>query len=234
MIEIEGLSKSFGNKVALQDINLLVSEGQFLTIFGPNGAGKTTLLRVLATLSKPTSGTARLAGLDLGHGAVEIRRNIGLVSHQTFLYDDLTAAENLRFYGRMYNVPELESRVKELVNQVGLSHRLHDPVRTYSRGMQQRLAIARAIIHNPPILLLDEPYTGLDQQATGMLRGVLSDLAIQGRTVIMTTHNLEQGLALCHQVAILANGRLVYHEAKGNIAIERFAETYYRYTTTPH
>lgn len=234
MIEIEGLSKSFGNKVALQDINLLVSEGQFLTIFGPNGAGKTTLLRVLATLSKPTSGTARLAGLDLGHGAVEIRRNIGLVSHQTFLYDDLTAAENLRFYGRMYNVPELESRVKELVNQVGLSHRLHDPVRTYSRGMQQRLAIARAIIHNPPILLLDEPYTGLDQQATEMLRGVLSDLAIQGRTVIMTTHNLEQGLALCHQVAILANGRLVYHEAKGNIAIERFAETYYRYTTTPH
>jgi heme exporter protein A len=236
MIEVRGLVKSFGSKVALDGVDLDVAEGEFLTLVGPNGAGKTTLIRVLATLTRPTEGSVRVAGYELDSQGSEVRRHIGLASHQTLLYGDLSAEENLRFYGRMYEVPELEECITALLQRVGLEHRRHDLVRTFSHGMQQRLSIARALLHDPALLLLDEPYTGLDQQATEVLREVLvavSPLALGGmkggaraRTVLMTTHNLEQGLELCHRAAILVNGRIVYQAAKDQLDVATFREAY--------
>ena len=229
MIEVRGLVKSFGSKVALEDVDLDVAEGEFLTLVGPNGAGKTTLIRILATLTRPTRGSVRVAGCDLARQGSEVRRRIGLASHQTLLYGDLSAEENLRFYGRMYEVPDLEERITALLQRVGLDHRRHDLVRTFSRGMQQRLSLARALLHDPAILLLDEPYTGLDQHATGMLREVLATLVGRSRTVLMTTHNLERGLELCDRAAILVNGRIVYQASKDNLDVASFREAYRRY-----
>jgi len=229
MIEIRNLTKSFGGKMALQGIDLDIAEGEFLTLVGPNGAGKTTLIRILATLTRPTKGSVRIAGCDLVGQGAEVRRRIGLASHQTLLYDDLSAEENLRFYGRMYEVADLEERITALLERVGLEHRRHDLVRTFSRGMQQRLALARALLHDPPILLLDEPYTGLDQQAAEVLREVLAALVGRSRTVLMTTHNLERGLELCHRAAILVNGRIVHQADKSDLDVSTFREAYSHY-----
>ena len=228
MIEVHDLVKSFGGKVALEDVDLDVAEGEFLTLVGPNGAGKTTLVRILATLTRPTGGSVRVAGYDLARQGAEARRRIGLASHQTLLYGDLSAEENLRFYGRMYEVPELEERITALLQRVGLEHRRHDLVRTFSRGMQQRLSLARALLHDPAVLLLDEPYTGLDQQAAEVLREVLVTLGGRSRTVLMTTHNLERGLELCDRAAILVNGRIVHQASKGDLDVVSFRETYRR------
>ena len=230
MIEVENLRKSFGGVVALQGVSLQVAEGEFLTLVGPNGAGKTTLMRILATLSRPTSGRVRVAGLDLRAGAEYIRQRIGLVSHQPLLYGDLTAEENLLFYGRMYGVPNLEQRITEVLRQVGLLARRADPVRTFSRGMQQRLSIARAIIHDPPVLLLDEPFTGLDQRAAAMLTRVLTDVGTRSRTVLMTTHDLERGLSLGDRVAILARGQVVHQVKREEVDVEALREVYLRVT----
>lgn len=228
-IEIQGLTKSFGNQIALRGINLKVKEEEFLTIFGPNGSGKTTLIRVLSTISKPSSGSARVAGFELGDSALEIRRRIGMVTHQTFLYDDLTAYENLKFYGRMYDAPKLEERIHEVITKFGLTSRLHDRVRTLSRGMQQRLSLARAMIHRPQVLLLDEPETGLDQNAAAMLREVIDTLSARERTVIMTTHRLEYGFNLGNHVVIMAEGRIAY-ESKKPPDVDSFREIYHHYT----
>jgi heme exporter protein A len=228
MIEIRGLAKSFGHKAVLKGIDLEVTDGQFLTLVGPNGAGKTTLIRILATLSKATSGTVWVGGFDLADEPVDIRRHIGLVSHQTLLYGDLTPDENLRFYGRMYDVLDLEGRIEAVLQQVGLEGRRRDPVRTFSRGMQQRLAIARAALHQPSVLLLDEPDTGLDQHAAEMLHELLATVGTQGRTVLMTTHNLERGLSMGDRVAILAGGRIAYEADQSTLDIEGFRENYYR------
>lgn len=228
MIEVRGLVKSFGHKAVLKGIDLQVADGQFLTLVGPNGAGKTTLIRILATLSKATRGTVLMDGFDLAEESVEVRRRMGLVSHQTLLYGDLTSDENLRFYGRMYDVPDLEDRIGVVLQQVGLAGRRHDPVRTFSRGMQQRLAIARAILHQPSVLLLDEPDTGLDQHAAEMLHELLATVGTKGRTVLMTTHNLEWGLSMGDRVAILAGGRIAYEADKGTLDAEGFREVYYR------
>jgi heme exporter protein A len=230
MIEVRGLVKSFGSKVALEGVDLDVAEGEFLTLVGPNGAGKTTLVRILATLTRPTRGSVRMAGCDLGRQSSEVRRRIGLASHQTLLYGDLSAEENLRFYGRMYEVADLEERITALLQRVGLEHRRHDLVRAFSRGMQQRLSLARALLHDPAILLLDEPYTGLDQQAVEVLREVLVALVGRSRTVLMTTHNLERGLELCDRAAILVNGRIVYEADKSRLDVASFRETYRRCT----
>jgi heme exporter protein A len=228
-VEVRGLVKSFGSKVALEGVDLDVAEGEVLTLVGPNGAGKTTFIRVLATLTRPTQGSVRVAGYDLAGQGTEVRRRIGLASHQTLLYGDLSAEENLRFYGRMYEVPDLEARITALLQRVGLEHRRRDLVRTFSRGMQQRLSLARALLHDPAILLLDEPYTGLDQQAAGVLREVLVALVGRSRTVLMTTHNLERGLEFCDRAAILVNGRIVYQADKRQLDVASFRETYHYY-----
>ena len=226
MIQVQGLVKSFGHTYALQEINLDVAQGQFLAIVGPNGAGKTTLLRILATLLKPTSGSVSIDGLDLVSRSGEIRRRLGFVSHQSLTYGRLTVEENLRFYGRLYDVDELEERVDSLLQLVGLESRRHDPTRTLSRGMLQRLSIARAIVHQPSLLLLDEPYTGLDQQAAEMLRTLLQTINAESRTVLMTTHNLERALELCDTVAILSSGRIVHETISEPLSTDRLREIY--------
>ncbi|MDP2660752.1 MAG: ABC transporter ATP-binding protein [Dehalococcoidia bacterium] len=228
-IEVEGLTKSFGHFTALRGVNLNLPKGCFVTIMGPNGAGKTTLIRVLATLARPSSGRVSLCGLDLSRESVEARRLLGVVLHQTLLYDDLTAEQNLRFYGRLYGVRELSSRILEVAEEVGLARRLRDPVRTFSRGMQQRLAIARAILHNPSIMLLDEPDTGLDIEAAVRFKEILRRDSTRQRTVLMVTHNLERGLQACDRAAIMQRGRIVYM-SDGKIDVDSFRDVYYEYT----
>ena len=173
MIELRKLTKSFGSKYALRGVNLRVMPGESLVIFGPNGAGKSTLIRILSSLSRPTSGTVHIGGLDLATHADGIRRHLGVVSHAPLLYDSLTAEENLRFFAGLYGMSQPEPRITLLLAQVGLTTRRGDLVRTFSRGMVQRLAIARALLHDPQVLLLDEPDTGLDPQAAEMLHDLL-------------------------------------------------------------
>jgi len=229
-IDVKGVTRGFGRKPVLRGIDLGIKEGEFLAILGPNGAGKTTLIKVLATLLRPSAGSIRIAGLDLGDNSAKIRRKIGMVGHQTFLYDELTTYENLKFYGKMYDVPNLEERINELITKVGLASRLHDRVRTLSRGMQQRLSIARALIHNPSIVLLDEPETGLDQYAGEMLVEVLNTPNFGKQTVVMTTHNLQRGLEISDHVIILAEGRIAYKESKQSLNLSSLQEAYYHYT----
>jgi len=226
-IEIKNLSKYFGHFLALKEINLIVEKGEFLTIFGPNGAGKTTLIRILSTLLRATQGEIRINGLDLHTENEKVRYQLGVISHNTFLYDYLTAKENLYFYGKMFDLPDLKARVGLLLSQLGLKERENDLVRDFSRGMQQRLSIARALIHNPVILLFDEPYTGLDQHASRVLKDLLDKLHTQERTIILTTHNLAQGLESSDRVVVLVSGRVVYQEETKKINLEEFEKTYF-------
>ena len=230
MIEIRGLAKTFGARKALAGLSLMVEPGEFVTLVGPNGAGKTTLLRVLAMLTRPSSGTVRVAGRDLAKAGDVVRRQIGFVSHRTLLYEDLTAEQNLRFYARMYELSEATPRIQELLARVGLSTRRSDLVRTLSRGMQQRLAIARAMLHRPRLLLLDEPYAGLDPWAAQILTGLIQESVGEGGTVLLATHDLELGLALGQRVVVLARGRLVYDEARDNIDSTTFPDVYFAHT----
>lgn len=229
LVVIQGLIKRFGPTWALRKVDLTLTAGAFLTIFGPNGAGKTTLIRILATLSRPSSGEVYVAGVPLQRAAARLRRSIGLVTHQTLLYPDLSAEENLRFYGRLYDVPDLDTHIDLALERVGLQARRYGLVQEFSRGMQQRLSIARAILHNPAVLLLDEPYTGLDPEAAETLGEVLTSLSRQGRTIILATHSLERGLALCDEVAILARGRVAYRARREEIDGEDFGTVYRHY-----
>jgi heme exporter protein A len=223
-IEVRKLTKAFGHQAALRGVDLQVEEGEFLTLFGPNGAGKTTLIRVVASLTRPTAGIVRVRGEDLGKAGTSLRRHIGLISHNPLLYGDLTPDENLRFFARMYDLPDAAARIDAVLDQVGLAARRRDPVRTFSRGMVQRLAIARAILHDPAIMLLDEPYTGL--------RAVLEELAASNRTVILTTHNLEQGLEMCDRAAILNRGKVAWQGARAGLDLVSMKELY-RNVTRP-
>jgi len=230
MIEVRNLTKSFGPRVALAGVNLAVETGEFVTLVGPNGAGKTTLLRVLATLTRPTSGTVLITGLDPAQAGEEIRRQVGFLSHRTLLYEDLSAERNLRFYARMYDVDQASARIQHLLKWVGLVARQHDPVRTFSRGMQQRLAVARTVLHRPQVLLLDEPYTGLDPQAAQALTNLLEELAEEGCTVLLTTHDLSRGLAMGQRVMVLARGQAVYDVPRAEVDPATFPEVYQRLT----
>ncbi len=206
MIEVHGLVKTFGSKAVLRGVDLRVEPGEFVVLVGPNGAGKTTCLRILATLARPTAGDVRLGGFRLPGEAVFARRLLGVVSHQPLLYGDLTAEENLRFYGRLYSLAAAGRRVEEVLEMVGLAERRRDLVRQFSRGMQQRLAIGRAVLHGPRILLFDEPHTGLDQDAAEMLDGVLRRIAAMGHTILMTSHDLSRAADLATRVDILSRG----------------------------
>lgn len=208
MIVVRKLIKRFGLKTVLKNLEFEVEQGEFVALLGPNGAGKTTFLRILASLSRPSFGEVRIAGYPLPAQAAAVRRRLGVVSHQPLLYGDLTAEENLRFYGRMYAVPELNGRIGEVLDIVGLGRRHRDLVRTFSRGMQQRLAIGRAVLHDPDVLLLDEPHTGLDQDACAMLDAVLSEVAAQGRTVVMTSHDLARTADLASRFDVLSRGAI--------------------------
>ncbi len=209
MITVRKLVKRFGPKTVLRGLDFDVESGEFVALLGPNGAGKTTFLRILASLSRPVMGEVRIAGYHLPAQASAVRRRLGVVSHLPLLYGDLTAEENLRFYGRMYAVPDLDTRIAEVLEVVGLSPRRRDLVRTFSRGMQQRLAIGRAVLHDPDVMLFDEPHTGLDQDACVMLDTVLREVAARGRTVVMTSHDLARAADLASRFDVLSRGKIV-------------------------
>jgi heme exporter protein A len=206
MITVKKLVKRFGLKTVLRGVDFEVQPGEFVALLGPNGAGKTTFLRILASLSRPSLGEVNIAGYKLPHEAAQVRARLGVVSHLPLLYGDLTADENLRFYARMYNISDPELRITEVLQMVGLEARRRDLVRTFSRGMQQRLAIGRAVLHDPDVVLFDEPYTGLDQDASSMLDEVLKTVAAKGRTVVMTSHDLARAEDLATRFDILSRG----------------------------
>ena len=196
LLTATALTKLYGMRPVLRGVDLSVERGEFVTILGPNGAGKTTLLRILATLSTPNGGALNINGVDALKDATRARAFIGMVSHHSLVYPDLTAYENLQFFARLYAITKNQQSItiEDALKKVNLWNRAHDYSRTFSRGMTQRLTIARAILHDPPLLLLDEPYTGLDQASAQNLSALLREVALSGRAVVMTTHELGRGL----------------------------------------
>ena len=229
MVHLDRVTKRFGASSALQGINLQLESGKCLGLVGPNGAGKTTLLKILSTLTVPSSGTVTIAGLDASRAAERIRPLLGVLSHRTFLYGHLTAFENLHFYGRMLGVIQLGERIREVLETVGLATLGRQLVRTYSRGMQQRLAIARAILHRPRLLLLDEPYNALDGQAVARLQELLRQLSGEGHTVVISTHDLPRGFELCDEIAIQRRGRIVDQITTSQNTLSTFSQLYSRH-----
>jgi len=227
-IDAVGLGKSFGPLSVLRGIDLEVPPGERVLLVGPNGAGKTTLLKILATLLRPTAGYARVAGFDPVLQGDLVRRCVGLVSHQTFLYGELTVSENLAFYARMYGVEDGD-RCRELLSLVGLSDRAGKQARTLSRGMQQRLALARVVLHRPPVLLLDEPDAGLDQQGLSVLDGMLRDAVALGCAILFTSHDLQRGLDVASRVAVLSKGRIIFQAPREQLNAGDFEEAYRRH-----
>ena len=215
MIEARNLYKLYGETRALRGVSLAVPEGQIMALLGPNGSGKTTLIKVLALLTRANSGEATICGKNAGEDPTFVRRSIGVVTHQTMLYGELTAQENLRFYARLYGVANATERVEQALSQVGMMRYGQQRVGTMSHGMAKRVAIARAILHEPRVLLLDEPEAGLDEESLGMLKGIIqsADAEASPRTVLMATHNISMGLELAHTVAVIAAGRIVYQGA---------------------
>lgn len=230
MIRIQGLVKRYGLNVALRGVDLQVAEGEVVTLVGPNGAGKSTLMRIVATLLTPTGGEVSVGGWEFPQDADKVRRHIGLVSHQSLLYHDLSAADNLTFFARLYQLDNESERVNEALKRVGLFARQRDPVGSFSRGMVQRLTIARATLHEPDVLLMDEPYTGLDQDASFLLDSLLKQEAEKGRTILMITHDLVHGLQMSDRIAILKNGRIVADMESATIDQSQFVNLYLQQT----
>lgn len=224
-IETNKLTKVFGERKALDKVTLQVPEGAFVSIFGPNGAGKTTLVRTLSTLARATQGSATVAGFDIKEDPDKVREHIGLISHNPMLYPDLTAFENLMFTARLYGVVNAEERVRELLRAVELDHRRFDVVRTFSRGMTQRLSIARALINDPDVVFLDEPYAGLDPHAVEIFDGLIAQLR-EGRTFVMVSHDLQKGFETCTHALVLARGRVVSFAPKEEIDFDQFRQLY--------
>jgi heme exporter protein A len=209
VISIRELQKKINRKVILNGINLSIVPSENVAILGPNGAGKTTLLRILASLMRPDAGEIRVCGYRLPTDAIRVRQLLGAVLHQPMLYHDLTAEENLRFYSRLYGQRQAKKRIGAVLEQFGLADRAQDLVRTYSRGMQQRLAIARAILHEPEILLLDEPLTGLDTEAAKMFSKIVHQMKERGGVVVMTGHGRTGLSGMADRTCTLENGRIV-------------------------
>ena len=207
-VQARSLEKSFGEWPVLWDLDLSVPWGQTLVLFGANGVGKTTLLRILATHVRADHGSVTVAGYNLSTRPEEVRRRIGVVGHRSLLYDDLTCRENLIYYGRLFGLKNHKSRVDEVLKMVRLSDRSDHRVRTLSNGMQKRAAIARAILHQPDVLLLDEPEAGLDQESVSILGTLLADWTGSGRSVIMTTHDLDLGLSWAQRAGVLKGGKI--------------------------
>lgn len=224
-IHTKKLSKVFGTRRAVDKVTLDVPQGAFLSIFGPNGAGKTTLLRMLSTLSRPSEGEATLMGIDLKEEPDKAREYIGLISHNSMLYPDLTAEQNLLLYARLYGLENPEERVMDMLDAVGLKHRRLDVVRTFSRGMTQRLSIARALIHDPKVVFLDEPYSGLDPHAVEIFDELIASER-EGRTFVMVSHDLQKGFDMCTHALVLARGRVVAYGPREDFAYDEFAKLY--------
>ncbi len=226
VIAVRGLVKRFGIKTVLKGMDFQAEEGEFVALLGPNGAGKTTFLRILASLSRPSAGDVRVKGHRLPQQATAVRRRLGFVSHQPLLYGDLSGEENLRFYARLYSLPNANERIAAVLKMVGMYRHRRDLVRTYSRGMQQRLAIARALLPDPDVLLLDEPYTGLDQDAAAMLDEILARVSTQKRTVVLTSHDLSKAALLASRFDVLARGKIAASAGRGEISDAELLDFY--------
>ncbi|PQV42389.1 ABC transporter ATP-binding protein [Methanohalophilus euhalobius] len=219
----EGIFRDYGCLHALNGINLRVEEGEFIAIIGPNGAGKSSLLKIFASLLSPTKGTLQIFGTK-GNDREDVQDRIGMLSHDTLLYDNLTARENLLFFGKLYGMEHaaLAERCDYLIRKVGLWKRAEDPVKNFSRGMKQRLSFARAIIHDPSLLLLDEPYTGLDMNASSLMENLLMENPAV--TKIMVTHDLDKAFRLCSRLLIMEAGNIVHDVAANDPNARNFAE----------
>ena len=224
-LEVKKLTKVFGDRKALDNVSFSLPQGAFLSIFGPNGAGKTTMLRMLSTLARPTSGAIRVMGLDAKEDPDKVRDHIGLISHNSMLYPDLTAMENMRFVARLYGIIDPEARVRELLRAVELDHRRFDMVRTFSRGMTQRLSIARALINDPDVVFLDEPYAGLDPHAVEIFDELIGGLR-EERTFVMVSHDLQKGFSACTHAMMLARGRVMVCAPKDELDFDEFKGLY--------
>jgi heme exporter protein A len=216
-LESQNIRKTYGHFTALASINLKIRNGEFVTLFGRNGAGKTTFLKVAATLVRPTQGKLHIQGIDVAENSQDARRHIGFLSHNTYVYRDLTPLENLKFFARLYGVDDSEQRLERLLDRVGLRRRMNDPVRAFSRGLNQRVGIARVMLHEPSLILLDEPYTGLDANAVEILNAMLDEAHAGGKTIIITTHDLEHGLRAATRAVIIDRGKVVFDgQAQGD------------------
>ncbi len=222
-VEARGLVKFYGTTAALRGCDLSVAWGERVALVGPNGAGKTTLLKVLATLVRPSAGRLALLGLDALRHPAAARGGLGVVAHETYLYRDLTAAENLALYGRLYGLDCLERRIAAGLARVGLAGLGPRRVSTLSRGQQQRLALARALLHEPALLLLDEPDTGLDEAGQGLLAEIVRE---SPAAVVLATHALERALALADRVAILSQGRIAYSASTADLSLADLRAAY--------
>ncbi len=234
LIETQALVKTYDRLVVLRKLDLQIMRGDFVALLGPNGSGKSTLLKLLAALTRPSAGRLLIGGWELPGEAAAVRSQIGLVSHQTLLYENLTARENLHFFARLYNMDAAarDEAVQARLQQVGLSRRADALVRTFSRGMQQRLSIARALLHSPDVLLLDEPYTGLDQDAGLILDDLLRQAQEAGHTIIMSTHQLERAAKIAHRVLILNRGTMAYDAPAADLSPQALAARYAELTVT--
>ncbi|SES42115.1 heme ABC exporter ATP-binding protein CcmA [Salipaludibacillus aurantiacus] len=212
MIETKALTKTIGEKMILRGVNLKVNKGEAVAVLGTNGAGKSTWLKIVAGLLKPSSGEIFLKGQPRKKDDFEQQKVLGYLGHQSFLYDAFSPVENLKFFARLYHISSPDTRINKLIEDVGLAYFKHEPVRSFSRGMIQRLAIARAILHKPEILLLDEPHTGLDQQAVSLFNRLLLDLKAEGVTIIMVTHDFQQISTVCDRAVVLRKGRIAEDE----------------------
>jgi len=232
LIEARELTRNYGPVRAVDGISFSLSEGELLAVFGPNGAGKSTLLGMLGGSLRPTSGEIRVRGEPRELADTSWRREIGVLSHRSFLYAPLTARENLAFYARLHDLPEVPALVETRLREVGLGPHADRRVQGFSRGMRQRLALARTLLHDPTFVLLDEPFTGLDVHASALLRDVLARLKDGRRTIVLVTHNLSEGLAMADRVAIQSGGRFTFLGARSEIP-EGMEELFYRSWVEP-
>ncbi|HEY0972719.1 MAG TPA: heme ABC exporter ATP-binding protein CcmA [Gemmatimonadales bacterium] len=224
-VEAVDLARAYGRRRALDGVSFSLAHGECLALFGPNGAGKTTLLRVLAGLLRPTRGVARVDGVEV-RGDATARARVGLISHQSLLYAPLTARENVAFSARLYGVPDPDAAAEAALAMLRMRERADQPVRALSRGLQQRVSIARAIVHDPRVVLLDEPYTGLDEAGAVALTSVLVELKAAGAAFVLVTHNLGEGLALATHAAVMRAGRFVRFERREELEPSRYADEY--------
>ena len=227
VLQAENITKDFHGLRAVDDVCFSLERGDFLSLFGPNGAGKTTLLKILALLLKPSAGKVRILESEPESFNGSAKRELGLVSHYSLLYDDLTVMENMEYYASLYGLSRSDDYVKNLLQKVGMHRFGHRKVKTLSRGMQQRLSISRALINDPSILLLDEPYGGLDPSASRMLTSQLQELRQQGRTIVMVTHDLERGLEVATSAGMLVAGKLVFMQSTNEVTPCEFASRYH-------
>ena len=225
VVATEKLSREFGRRKAVDDVTLSIDAGSTLALFGPNGAGKTTLLRILAGLLKPTAGTARIGDVALPGGPA-VRRRVGVISHHSLLYEALTARENVEFTAKLYGVPDFQGASERALERMKILGRAETPVRSLSRGLKQRVSVARATVHDPEVILADEPFTGLDLLGTAALSDLLNSLRERGAAVVLVTHNVDEGLSLATHAAIMDRGRILEVETQSRIDRASFGDRY--------